>query len=93
MINTNKAKSILSFLILGICFSSNATPQNSQQGPPPKASELIKKMDTDGDGMLSSSEVKGPIADHFDDIDTNNDGLLTEEEIDNAPKPEGRPER
>ena len=51
-------------------------------------------MDADNDGMLSKTEVKGPLAENFSSIDTNNDGKLSETELKNAPKPQGgRPPR
>lgn len=45
-------------------------------------------MDANNDGLLSKSEVKGPIANDFDAIDTNGDGYISKEEFEAAPKPE-----
>ncbi|RFC53863.1 EF-hand domain-containing protein [Brumimicrobium aurantiacum] len=39
-------------------------------------------MDTDKDGKLSESEVKGPLAKEFATIDTDENGFLTLEELD-----------
>jgi Ca2+-binding EF-hand superfamily protein len=67
--------------------------QPSQGGKtPPTAAEIIKEMDTDKDGQLSTSEVKGPIKDDFTKIDTNEDGFLSLEELTKAPKPKGKKE-
>ncbi|NRD19735.1 YHYH protein [Winogradskyella eckloniae] len=54
----------------------------------PSVTELIKEMDANTDHKLSKSEVHGPLADDFSKIDTNDDGFLSQEELENAPKPE-----
>jgi len=64
----------------------NAETKGRRGGPP--SIEETMKMDADGDGMLSLSEVKGPLKNDFDKIDSNKDGYLTKEELENAPKPE-----
>ena len=61
--------------------------QGGRQGGPPSVDELLK-MDSNSDGKLSKSEVKGPLLDQFSKIDTNGDNLLSREELENAPKPE-----
>jgi len=72
---------------------------NSQrrQGGQPTVEQLISEMDTNNDGKLSETEVKGPLKDDFSKIDINADGFLSKEELENAPKPErggqGRPQR
>ena len=48
----------------------------------------IFEMDTNNDGQLSKTEVKGPILNDFDKIDTNDDGFISREELQNAPKPQ-----
>lgn len=70
-------------------------PSNGEKGQkgerpdgPPSADALIKKMDANGDGVLSQSEVKGKLAEDFSSIDTDNDGVLSKLEIENAPRPE-----
>ncbi|MBU2997091.1 EF-hand domain-containing protein [Cellulophaga baltica] len=55
----------------------------------PTIEEMFDEMDTDDNGKLSESEVKGPLADDFSSIDNNGDGFLSEEELTNAPKPQG----
>lgn len=71
-----------------------AQPSDKKDGKKqPTATELIKEMDTDKDGKLSITEVKGPIKEDFKKIDTDKDGFLTLEELKKAPKPERkRPE-
>lgn len=68
--------------------SQNERPQqsNGKQGPP--SVDEIFKMDANGDGLLSKSEVKGPLLEQFDTIDSNGDGLLSKTEVQNAPKPQ-----
>ncbi|GAL36825.1 hypothetical protein JCM19240_2894 [Vibrio maritimus] len=41
-------------------------------------------MDSNGDGKLSKSEVRGPLKNDFSRIDRNNDGFISEDEL---PKP------
>ena len=42
-------------------------------------------LDTNGDGVLSKDEVKGPLADHFDTIDVDGDGVITKDEMPEKP--------
>jgi len=71
---------------------SRSDRDKSRQGGRERLSpdQMLAQFDTNKDGRLSKSEVKGPLTDNFDTIDTNNDGYLTLEEIKNAPKPERR---
>ncbi|MCL7764664.1 YHYH protein [Polaribacter sp. Z014] len=46
--------------------------------------ELLEMMDTDKDGKLSKTEVKGPLKLQFSKVDTNKDGFLTKEELGNV---------
>ncbi len=47
-------------------------------------------MDANKDSKLSKDEVKGPLAQDFDNLDTNKDGFLTKEEMANIkPRPRG----
>ena len=52
----------------------------------------VFKMDVNGDGVLSKSEVSEvpPLADRFDTIDSNSDGFISRTEFENAPRPERR---
>jgi Ca2+-binding EF-hand superfamily protein len=67
----------------------NQPNQKSGGGKMPNTTELLKEMDSNEDGKLSESEVKGPLKDFFSKIDSDNDGFLTVEELENAPKPQG----
>ncbi len=80
---------LLTFVAFFLPFTVCA--QQAPQGPPPDAKALIEQMDTNKDGKLERSEVKGPILDDFDKIDLNEDGFLTLEELKKAPKPKGGP--
>lgn len=53
-------------------------PPNSKR---PSAKQLVKMMDLNEDGRLSKEEVRGPLADNFDEVDANEDGFLTVKEI------------
>ncbi len=61
---------------------------NVQNGPgmnpPPSATDLLTRLDQDGDGKISESEFDGP-AEHFSQFDTDGDGYLTESEIPDGP--------
>ncbi|QSH40909.1 MBL fold metallo-hydrolase [Lentisphaerota bacterium ZTH] len=51
-----------------------ALRNNSRRSP-------LNFLDTDGDGRISRSEAKGPLARDFDRIDRNNDGYITSDEL------------
>jgi len=72
---------------LGFTGFSNAQPG---QKTPPTFAEILEKLDENEDGKLAESEVKGPLKDQFATIDTDEDGFISEEEFNNAPKPERR---
>lgn len=75
------------------CKSSSETSERSGQkrgGERPNLETIFTQMDTNKDGKLSKSEVKGPLSSNFSTIDTNNDGFISKEELKNAPKPERR---
>ncbi len=55
---------------------------HKQSGKAPMASgEWVKKQDTDGDGMISSSEQAANAQSRFAKLDANADGNLTETEL------------
>ncbi|MEI6866607.1 EF-hand domain-containing protein [Flavicella sp.] len=87
-LNTVKKGIIIgSFAILGITTVS-AQRDNDQRKEQLTFAELLEKFDKDGDLKLSIEEVEGPLKENFISIDTNEDGYITEEEFNNAPKPE-----
>jgi len=59
-------------------------------GNRPSSDELMSKMDANGDGKLSKSEVRGPLQNDFDQLDLNGDGFLSLTELNNAKPPGGR---
>ncbi|MCI4669469.1 MAG: EF-hand domain-containing protein [Bacteroidia bacterium] len=80
-------------LIMLACTSQKNQPTESrgkqgQPDRPPSFEQLLDKMDANKDGMLSKSEVQGPLQREFVKIDLNEDGLITKEEFAKAPKPE-----
>lgn len=86
---------LFTFTVLISC-KSNQQKKDRQQpnGQRPSSTEIISEMDSNQDGKLSKSEVKGPIADGFATIDSNNDNFLTLEELQKAEKKqENRPPR
>jgi len=83
-------------LSLAVCNTTQAQDRADDQGErkgPPPVSELLKKMDTNEDGKLAKTEVKGKLSEHFDLIDIDQDGFITEEEMKKAPKPSGKGKR
>ena len=65
--------------------TAKARPERGQR---PSLDEIFE-MDTNKDGKLAKSEVKGPLLRDFAKIDTDKDGFLSRKEVGNAPKPEG----
>lgn len=59
----------------------------------PSTKEIFAQLDTNADGLLAKAEVKGPLQQQFDTVDTNKDGFISAEELENAPRPQGRPGR
>lgn len=80
-------------LLMASCSTqqNNTTPGQPQNGSaqkgPPSVDEIFK-MDTNQDGQLSKSEVKGPLLNDFDKIDTDGNGFISRTELENAPKPQ-----
>lgn len=68
---------------LGMQGSGDGRPQN-RPGGRPNATQIIKEMDTNNDGKLSKTEVKGPLKEGFSKIDANNNGFLSKEELENG---------
>jgi Ca2+-binding EF-hand superfamily protein len=46
-----------------------------------RAAELVKRFDTDGDGVISLAEVEARRKARFAEVDANSDGKLTAEEL------------
>ncbi len=59
-----------------------------RNGERPDPKEVFAKLDTNEDGQLAKSEVKGRMQNHFDEIDTDNNGFITLQELEAAPKPQ-----
>ena len=64
-------------------FAASDSDSQRPMGPPPSFDE----MDTNGDGELTSDELRGPLAEHFSDFDKDGSGGLSEDEL---PSPPGR---
>lgn len=67
--------------------SARPGPPPGGQGRTPNVDELLRRMDANGNGQLEKAEVRGPLADNFDQVDTNQDGVLSREELEKAPRP------
>jgi len=71
------------FVVPAIGFAAdNPTPANS--APKHDRAGFFKKVDTNGDGMISKAEAEknAPrLAKRFDKIDTNKDGQLSKDEL------------
>lgn len=65
--------------------------QGNHRGKRPDADTLIERMDADNDGKLSKDEIKGPLAEHFSNVDLDSDGFLTKEELIEASKNQQKP--
>ena len=64
-----------------------ANHENRMQ--PPSIDEIFK-MDTNEDGKLAQSEIRGPLLRDFEKVDKDGDGFITRTELENAPKPPRR---
>ena len=82
-------------LILSLTFIAGfyTYGQDNRNRPnkPPTTDQLIKEMDSNGDGLISFEEVKGPLKNDFLKVDLDQDGFLSKAELDKAPKPEHPP--
>lgn len=92
--NTRNLKLVMTMvciILFASCKSSEAENKNGdpqrRQGSQPSVEQLLTELDTDNDGKLSMSEVKGPLKKDFSKIDSDDDGYLSKEELKNAPKP------
>lgn len=54
----------------------------------PEFSDLVAKMDANGDGLISISEAEGPLSEMFTKIDTNKDGNISAEEFSSMAPPQ-----
>ncbi|OEO25363.1 hypothetical protein AX279_12750 [Pseudomonas sp. J237] len=79
------------FAIAATVLVAGCSGPKHKGGGRPDPATMIERMDANGDGKLSQSEVKGPLAEHFNDVDSNKDGVLSLDELQNMPKPQGRP--
>ncbi|WP_341365625.1 hypothetical protein [Yoonia sp. BS5-3] len=70
-----------------VSFATQSGQNRPPPPPPPSGEDLVKKLDADGSGSLSASEIEDTklgqrIGDGFGDIDTDGDGLLSIAELD-----------
>lgn len=50
-------------------------------GKPPKPEEVMAKLDSNGDGLISQEEAQGPLKKDFSKADKNQDGFIDIEEL------------
>lgn len=53
----------------------------------PTMTQLFKRMDSNNDGKISKTEIRGSLASQFSKMDSNNDGFLVESEFKDMPRP------
>ena len=56
--------------------------EGNQDNTAPSFDKMLEKIDTNADGKLSKSEVKGKLKDNFNKRDKNKDGYITKDELD-----------
>ena len=83
---------IVAVTALTNCKPSTKSNEGEEQNEPgqrgPSVENLLDQMDTNKDGKLSKSEVKGPLSNDFSKIDKDADGYLSKVELEDAPRPE-----
>ncbi len=62
----------------------SGSPCTDTQRPAP--ADFVTRLDTDGDGQVSSTEFDGP-AEHFTQLDANSDGYVSADEAPTGPPP------
>lgn len=83
----------LALFALGLALATARVEANRPpkgNGTPPSADEIFTLMDSNNDNKLSKSEIQGPLKNDFSNIDTDGDGYISKDELENAPKPQGR---
>ena len=50
-----------------------------------KAEQMFSRLDQDGDGLVSSTEMNTPVVKMFERLDTNGDGVISSEEMNQTP--------
>lgn len=83
-----KGLTLLAFTFFGT--QAIAQKEGGERPKPPTYAQLLEEMDSNKDGKLAKSEVKGPLSKDFGTIDSNKDGFISKKEFDKAPRPEGR---
>jgi Ca2+-binding EF-hand superfamily protein len=73
--------------------SDNADGNGQDRQGPPSLEQILERMDTDDNGMISKEEAKGPLSKRFDKIDLNSDGQLSPKELMSLKKKGDKPEQ
>lgn len=87
---------VIAFVALSINLNAQQKGQGGQgmrnggSGQRPSPEEILERLDTDNDGLISKSEANearnGKMAENFDTIDVNSDGFIDEDELKSGKK-------
>lgn len=73
---------LISVLLLGVSSAALAADEGKPAGDHPHKGGMFKKMDADGDGVVTKAEADAFHEKKFGEIDANKDGKITKEEQD-----------
>jgi Ca2+-binding EF-hand superfamily protein len=91
-----KIKTLKTIILLAAVLAfgvTTAQPPKGQLENHPSFAQLLERMDTNKDQILSAAEVKGPLKKQFEMVDINENGFIIAEEFENALKPRTMGER
>ncbi len=77
----------VSLITMNTILGQEMERQNNRHDGPPPVEKIMRDLDTNNDGKIALSEVKGPLKNDFENIDVNEDGFLSKKELKQAPRP------
>ncbi|WP_319552500.1 hypothetical protein [uncultured Vibrio sp.] len=84
-------KLVLVATTLMVTFGSISAFADDRPAPPPGGDRpeppSFSNIDTNGDGVLTKDELRGPFLEDFDKLDVDGSGSLTEDELPKPPEP------
>lgn len=79
-------------LMAASAWAQDQAPRGKGESGRMDAERILRRLDTNSDGVVDRSEAQGPIRARFDELDSNKDGKLDKTELDRlAGKLGGRP--